>query len=89
MTPNQLRAAIAADCPHRLGDYDQHRAGRQPTAGFIQLWREEHAISSRPRIERRIDRLYRRAQKTRSVWRSRRLIAKASRIRHNIREGLK
>ncbi|MFJ7269384.1 hypothetical protein ACIQV3_22530 [Streptomyces sp. NPDC099050] len=89
MTPDQLRAAIAADCPHRLPDYDGHLAGRQPTTAFLRLWRIEHAISSRPRLEARIDRLYRRAQKTRSVWRSQRLIAKASRIRHQITRGLK
>lgn len=88
MTPAELRAVIAADCPHRLDDYDRHLNGRQPTAAFIRLWRIEHAISSRPRIERRIARLYRRAQKTRSVRRFRRLIAKASRIRHQITKGL-
>lgn len=89
MTPDELRAAIAADCPHRLIDHDSHLAtiGRA-TPAYIQLWREEHAISSRPRIERRIARLYRRAQKTRSVRRFRRLIAKASRIRHQITKEL-
>lgn len=88
MTPAQLRAAIAADCPHRLVDYDGHLAGRQPTPAIIRLWRIEHAISSRPRLERRIDRLYRQAQKTRFAGRAKRLIAKASRIRHQATEGL-
>ncbi|MET9467415.1 hypothetical protein ABZY44_21930 [Streptomyces sp. NPDC006544] len=50
MTPDQLRAAIAADCPHRLADYDRHLdafkvRGWQPGPAFIQLWREEHAAS--------------------------------------------
>lgn len=89
MTPAELRAAIAADCPHRLADYDGHLAGRQPTDAFLQLWREEHAISSRPRLERRLDRLYRRAQKTRYARRANRLLERASRIRHEIAEGLK
>lgn len=53
MTPDELRAAIARDCPHR------------------------------------IDRLYRAAQASRTVWRARRLITKAARIRDKILEGLK
>ncbi len=94
MTADDLRAAIARDCPHRLADYDRHVASAKtrgwPLApAFVELWRREHAISSRPRIEARIDRLYRRAQKTRHGWRAKRLIAKASRIRHEITEGLK
>lgn len=71
MTPDDLRAAIAADCPHRLVDIDAHLAAYQA------------------RVEAHINRLYRRAQKTRYRWRARRLIAKASRIRHKIKEGLK
>ncbi|MEU9415200.1 hypothetical protein [Streptomyces sp. NPDC048272] len=93
-TPDALRAAIAADCPHRLDDFDRHAAafearGWQIGPAFIELWRREHAVSSRPRVEKRIDRLYRAAQKTRSSQRARRLIAKAARIRHEIAEGLK
>ncbi|MCY0917001.1 hypothetical protein OS965_02270 [Streptomyces sp. H27-G5] len=94
MTPAELRAAIARDCPHILDDYDAHRAafearGWQLGPAFIELWRREHAVSSRPRVEERIDRLYRAAQRSRFVWRARRLIAKAARIRHEIAKGLK
>ena len=55
MTPDQLRAAIAADCPHCLPDYDRHLAGRKATPAFIRLWRIEHAISSRPDLEQQLD----------------------------------
>lgn len=89
MTPDQLRAAIAADCPHRLVDYDQHLAGRQPTAGFIQLWREEHAISSQPDLEQQLDGLYAQAQDSDDYATAKSLLEQASRIRHNNREGLK
>ncbi|MCX4543810.1 hypothetical protein [Streptomyces sp. NBC_01565] len=94
MTPDDLRAAIAADCPHRLPDYDGHLAHFearrwQPGPAFVELWRQEHAISSRPDVEAELDRLYRRAQATRFGWRARRLIAKTSRIRHEITKGLK
>lgn len=59
MTPDELRAAITRDCPHRLDDYDRHRAaaGRNLTA-FLALWRTEYAVSSQPDVEARIDRLY-------------------------------
>ncbi|MCY0959948.1 hypothetical protein [Streptomyces sp. H27-H5] len=94
MTPDDLRAAIARDCPHRLDDYDAHRGvfearGWRLGPAFIELWRREHAIGSRPRVEERIDRLYQSAQNSRFAWRSRRLLAKAARIRHEIAEGLK
>ncbi|GAA3384420.1 hypothetical protein [Streptomyces racemochromogenes] len=94
MTADELRAAIARDCPHRLVDYDAHlanfaRHGWPITKAFCEFWRQEHAISSQPRVEARIDRLYRRAQKSRYRWQVRRLTAKASRIRHEITKGLK
>ncbi|KOU50549.1 hypothetical protein ADK55_18575 [Streptomyces sp. WM4235] len=94
MTPAELRAAIARDCPHRLDDYDRHAAAFEARGwplglAFAEFWRQEHAISSRPRVEERIDRLYRAAQRSRFVWRARRLMTKASRIRGKILEGLK
>lgn len=89
MTPNQLRAAIAADCPHRLVDYDSHLAGRQPTVAFVRLWRIEHAISSQPDIEARLDQLYRQAADSADRDEVKARLAQASRIRHEITEGLK
>ncbi|MFG2412317.1 hypothetical protein [Streptomyces goshikiensis] len=89
MTPDDLRAAIAADCPHRLADYDAHLAGRAPTTGDIQLWREEHAISSQPAIEQQIAGLYERIQDTDTREQALPLFEEISRIRHEIREGLK
>ncbi|MFD6180096.1 hypothetical protein [Streptomyces goshikiensis] len=89
MTPDGLRAAIAADCPHRLADYDAHLAGRQPTAGFIQLWREEHAISSQPDVERQIADLYERIQDTDTRDQALDLFEEISRIRHETTKGLK
>lgn len=89
MTPADLRAAIAADCPHRLIDYDRHLAGRQPTPGFIQLWRQEHAVSSRPEVEQQLDRLYRQAQDSSDYAEVKACLEEASRIRHEIAEGLK
>lgn len=89
MTDDPLRDAIARDCPHRLVDYDQHLAGRQSTAAFIQLWREEHAISSHAAVEARLDRLYRQAQTTSDYATAKDYLEQASRIRHEIREGLK
>lgn len=86
MTGDPLRDAIARDCPHRLDDYDRHLAGRQPTHAFRVLWAIEHRISSQPRLEARIDGLYRRSQRTRSIRRARRLIGKAGRIRHDIKQ---
>lgn len=59
MTPDELRAAIAADCPHRLDDYDRHRAAAGRNEGaFLALWRTEYAVSSQPDVEARIDQLY-------------------------------
>lgn len=89
MTPDQLRAAIAADCPHRLVDYDGHLAGRQPTSAFIHLWRIEHAISSRPDLEQQLDSLYRQAQNSADYAEAKALLEQASQIRHKIAEGLK
>ncbi|MFD4921179.1 hypothetical protein ACFWNE_07645 [Streptomyces goshikiensis] len=89
MTPDDLRAAIAADCSHRLADYDAHLAGSQPTAGVIQLWREEHAIGSQPDAEQQIAELYERIQDTDAREQAMPLFEEISRIRHEIREGLK
>lgn len=88
MTPDELRAAIAADCPHRLVDYDGHLNSRQPTAAFIQLWRIEHAISSRPAIEQQIADLYEQIQDTDTRAQAMPLFEEISSIRHKIREGL-
>ncbi|MER7734125.1 hypothetical protein ABTX80_24860 [Streptomyces erythrochromogenes] len=66
MTADALRAAIAADCPHRLNDYDRHRqAARfpgEPTHAFRVLWWTEHHISADPALAAQIDGLYRQAQ---------------------------
>lgn len=86
---DELRAAIAADCPHRLDDYDGHLAGRQPTAAFVRLWRIEHAISSRPDVEQQLDQLYRQAEDSADYAEVKALLEQASRIRHEIAEGLK
>lgn len=88
MTADELRAAIARDCPHRLPDYDRHLAGHQPTEAFIRLWRIEHAISSTG-LEARIRDLYRQAQDSRDITEGRALLAEASRIRREAAEGLK
>ncbi|MFE2326101.1 hypothetical protein ACFXD5_19600 [Streptomyces sp. NPDC059385] len=88
MTPDQLRAAIAADCPHRLVDYDRHLASRQPTAADVQLWRIEHAISSRPDLEAQLDELDRQAQDTSDYAEAKSCLEQTSRIRHQIAEGL-
>lgn len=89
MTPDQLRARIAADCPHRLDDYLAHLAGREPTPGVIRLWREEHAVSSRPDIEAELDWLYRQAADGDDYAEIKECLKRASHIRHKIREGLK
>jgi hypothetical protein len=89
MTSDDLRAAIAADCPHRLPDYDGHLAGRQTTLAFVQLWREEHAISSRPEVEAELDGLYRQVETSADYQEIKGLLEQASQIRHKIREGLK
>jgi hypothetical protein len=86
VTADPLRDRIAADCPHRLPDYDRHLASRPVTPAFRVLWAIEHRISSQPRLEARLDRLYRRAQKTRSIRRAKRILAKTSRIRHDIQQ---
>lgn len=89
MTPDQLRAAIAADCPHRLVDYDGHLNGRQPTVAFVRLWRIEHAISSQPDLEQQLDQLHRQAEDSADYAEVKALLEQASRIRHEIAEGLK
>jgi hypothetical protein len=89
VTPADLRAAIAADCPHRLPDYDRHLADRQTTPAFVQLWREEHAISSRPEVEAELDGLYRQVETSADYQEIKGLLEQASQIRHKIREGLK
>lgn len=90
MTPDELRAAIAADCPHRLDDHDDHLADiSQPTPAFIQLWREEHAVSSRPDLEQHLADLYAQAQDSSDYAIAKQRLEQASRIRHNIREELK
>lgn len=89
MTAEEIRAAIARDCPHRLPDYDAHLAGRQPTTAFLELWRREHAISSRPDVEAELDRLYRRAQDSADYNEAKSCLAAASRIRAEIAEGPK
>ena len=83
---SQLRAAIAADCPHRLIDYDRHLAGRQPTAAFIRLWRIEHAVSSQPETEAQLDELYQQAQDSDAAATAKALLEQVSRIRHDITE---
>lgn len=89
MTPADLRAAIAADCPHRLDDHDRHLNGRQPTAAFVWLWRIEHAISSQPDVEAQLDRLYRRVENSADYTEIKSLLEQASSIRYQIREELK
>lgn len=88
MTPDQLRAAIAADCPHRLDDYDRHLDGRQPTRAFLVLWHEEHAISSDPKLEARHDRLYQAAVATDSLARAKACLEAARRIRARVRDDV-
>lgn len=94
MTPDELRAAIARDCPHRLDDYDRHAAlfeARRWSFGSAVLayWQREHAISSRPDIEERIDSLYRQAQDCDDYAIAKSYLDQAARIRHEIAEGLK
>lgn len=89
MTADELRAAIARDCPHRLVDYDGHLAGRPATPAVLELWRREHAISSRPEIEAELDRLYRRAQESDDYAEVKACLEQASRIRHQTIQGLK
>ncbi|KIF02222.1 hypothetical protein PL81_31125 [Streptomyces sp. RSD-27] len=89
MTPDELRAAIARDCPHRLVDYDQHVGLQMPTEAVTRLWRIEHAISSRPWIEQQLDALYRRAEASDDYDEIKACLAEASRIRHEAAEGLK
>ncbi|MGW9371150.1 hypothetical protein ACWGVR_14205 [Streptomyces xanthophaeus] len=86
---DDLRAAIAADCPHRLVDYDRHLAGRQPTPAFVRLWRIEHAISSQPDIEAELGRLNGLAEDCPDYAGAKSYLEQASRIRHQISEGLK
>ncbi|GAA3267986.1 hypothetical protein [Streptomyces lavendulae] len=89
MTADELRAAIAADCPHRLIDFDRHLAAiPAPTAAFIRLWRIEHAISSQPAIEAELDRLDRLAADSSDYATAKDYLEQASRIRHEIAEGL-
>ncbi|MCX4801749.1 hypothetical protein OG594_08805 [Streptomyces sp. NBC_01214] len=88
MTPDELRAAIAADCPHRLDDFDGHLADRAPTEAFVRLWRIEHAISSRPAVEQQIADLYEQIQTTDTREQAMPLFEEISRIRHEISEGL-
>ncbi len=82
-----LRAAIAADCPHRLPDYDRHLAAiGQPTVAFLRLWQTEHAISRQPAVEPQLHNLEQQAAA--GAEDGRRLLAEYSRIRHEIRTAL-
>lgn len=86
---DQLRAAIARDCPHRLPDYDGHLAAiDQATPAFIRLWRIEHAISSQPAVEQQVTDLYEQIQNTDTKAEAGPLFEEISRIRHSITEGL-
>jgi hypothetical protein len=94
VSPDALRAAIAADCPHRLDDYDRHLAGFDTRGwivgpAFIQLWRIEHAISSQPAVEGELDRLYRQAEDSADYATAKDYLEQASSIRHKIAKGLK
>lgn len=94
MTPDQLRAAIARDCPHRLVDYDRHTArfkvrGWRFGPALVAYWRIEHAISSQPNVERQLDHLYRQAQDGSDYAQVKGYLEQASRIRHQITEGLR
>lgn len=93
MTPDALRAAIARDCPHRLVDFDAHLAAfaaRGWTVGpaFTELWRQEHAISSRPDAEAQLDQLYRQAQVSADYPTAKSYLEQASQLRHKIAKGL-
>ena len=84
MTADALRTAIAADCPHRLPDYDRHLAAiGQPTVAFLRLWQTEHAISRQPAVEQQLHNLEQQAASA-SVEEGRRLLAEYSRIRREI-----
>lgn len=90
---DQLEAAIAADCPDRLPDYLRHLATvtghwGAPTRAFLVLWHEEHAISSDPQLEARLDRLYRAAQATDSPARADACLAATSRIRARVHDDV-
>lgn len=83
-TAARLRAAIAADCPHRLTDYDTHLAAiSQPTPAFLHLWRIEHATSSNPTLEQQLHDLEHQAARA-DADEGRRLLAEYSRIRREI-----
>lgn len=87
-TAAELRDLIDRDCPHRRDDLDRHLAGRDATPADLRLWRTEHAISSQPAVEARLDSLYRQAADSDDYPTAKRLLEQASRIRHNITEGL-
>ncbi|MFI5831040.1 hypothetical protein ACIA6C_27965 [Streptomyces sp. NPDC051578] len=85
MTADPLRDAIAADCPHRLDDYDQHLAGRQLTPAFQILWRMEHRISSSD-LEQKINDLYRRAEASLTREEARSYFEQVSQIRNQVKQ---
>ncbi|MER6488776.1 hypothetical protein ABT264_35170 [Streptomyces virginiae] len=82
---DELRAAIARDCPHRLDDYDDHRAAAlargwgQTYATRIHWWTEHH-ISADPNLEERYYGLYEQAAGSDTRDEALRCIEEASRI---------
>lgn len=83
-----LRAAIARDCPHRLDDYDRHRArfDAEPTVAFRVHWWAEHHISADPALEQQIGRLYRQAADSSTRDDVLRLTGEASRLWGDIQQ---
>lgn len=88
MTADELRAAIASGCPHRLPDYLRHTRGREPTRADLVLWHVEYRISSDPQLEARLDRLHQRAQDATNHAHARRYLERASRIRARVRDDV-
>ncbi|MFF1341100.1 hypothetical protein ACFVYT_24805 [Streptomyces sp. NPDC058290] len=90
MTPDALRAAIAADCPHRLDDYDWHRDAFGPNEdAFLALMRTEYAISRNPTLEARINDLHAQAEQAETRAEVIACFQEISRIRREAAEGLK
>ncbi|MFD8577360.1 hypothetical protein ACFV1H_18755 [Streptomyces virginiae] len=82
---DELRAAIARDCPHRLDDYDRHQAaararGWEPTYAARVHWWTEHHISADPALEEQYYGLYEQAAGSDTRDEALRLIGEASRI---------
>jgi hypothetical protein len=90
MTPDALRAAIAADCPHRLDDYDRHRAALgNNDAALLALMLPEYAISRDPALKARTAELYAQAEDAASHAETMARFEEISRIRRQATEGLK